>query len=266
MKILGSSSATTIQLQKSKEVEKKGQKKIEAMTKALKELKAGVKAAKAINKKGEGTAAQIKDMGAAHKHVRAKPKAASKVPEQSSKIIGPEISDKFITIVGKGPKAETSYHSTLASARKIKPGARHSEGRRRPGGIYEITGGKKGKPVMGYVGAMMKSGMKYAWEFSNDKMLNTYGSRKEKAQSRMAFSAKFLVRVDGNEIYANSLKEAQKHVPAKPMSGKGSIFSLNKGKAVDKVMLWTNKDPITKRSIKGTSWFFTDLKMKHKYE
>lgn len=75
-----STSATSAQLAKAKEVEKKGPKKIEAMKKALKELEAGVKAAKKVIKadaKGKDSKADSKIVQTAHKHVKAKPKAGA---------------------------------------------------------------------------------------------------------------------------------------------------------------------------------------------
>ena len=81
-----STSATKAQLDKAKEVAKKGPKKLAAMEKAAKELKAGIKAAGKVIKadaKGNDSKADSKIVQTAHKHVKAKPKAGAKVAKST---------------------------------------------------------------------------------------------------------------------------------------------------------------------------------------
>ena len=89
MEVFISNSATSTQTSKAKAVESRATKKIEALTKQLKEVKAGLKAAKAFNKKGEGTKEQNKAIASAFKHVQTpgdKKKAnASKVKTKYAK-------------------------------------------------------------------------------------------------------------------------------------------------------------------------------------
>lgn len=187
MKILISASATKLQLDKAKEIEKKAQKKVDQMTKALKELKAGLKAAKAVNKKGDGTAAQLKDISAAHKHVKAKPRAGKTETSRPSSrrpatVAGPSTAkkpstnaaykpgDNFITIVeGK----EDKYSKTLNIARKHTPKKFSGKGE-----VFALTSsGRKGKKVLTWAAKdpVTRTVYKgYNWRFASQAVKDVY--------------------------------------------------------------------------------------------
>lgn len=155
MKVLISASATSVQMKKAKEIEKKGQKKIDAMTKALKELKAGLKAAKAIVKKGTGTATQIKEMSAAHKHVKAKSRTNTTTPNVSRhdlthgiQSVAPRKAKRPTNSKPSGPGARPSRQKSKASGPMLKL---------KPAGLAKAL-------VPGAVKAPIKGGYAYRYE------------------------------------------------------------------------------------------------------